>query len=258
MHYKLDLDETIQSADGKIQAIFEKDRVFFRDTTKNQLVGREIQIPGQILDAALSPKGDMLATAHEFWIVKIWNVANGEMIEFKWFERPYTVAFGPYGKVLAAGYYNGEVIQWNPVTRKQIGPPLKHEAQVWAVAYSPDGKILATASGKDPNNTSLQLWDMSAGSPYYGLKLPLNKKVHGKTALDQFGKTGEIFVGKTGENRMLGWRFPAFTNDLRQMQLCTWVALASRRNTNGGISAIPWEQHHKLRQELDLLQDIGK
>jgi WD40 repeat protein len=218
-------------------------------------VGKEIQIRPH-LAAALSPKGDMLATAHDFWYVKIWNVANGEVTEIACYERPYAVAFGPYGKVLAAGFFNGDVIQWDVLTKEQIGPSLRHEAAVWTVAYSPDGNILATASRKkDAKNTSLRLWDISAGPPYYGLKLPLNQTVPGKAALAPFGTLGKILVEKSEENRVLGWRLPSVPDDLREIQLRTWITLVLRRTNDGGLTAVSWEQHRKLRQELSRLQD---
>src|SRR3712207_7376959 len=35
---------------------------------------------------------------------------------------------------------------WDIATGLSVGPPLEHEDMVWGVAFSPDGKTVATAS----------------------------------------------------------------------------------------------------------------
>jgi WD40 repeat protein len=46
---------------------------------------------------------------------------------------------------------------WDPATHKQLGEPLTgHTGSVLAVAWSPDGKTLATASG----DKSVRLWSV--------------------------------------------------------------------------------------------------
>ena len=45
--------------------------------------------------------------------------------------------------------YGTDVIWvWDAATLKLIAPPRQHEGSVWAVAFSPDGKMIATADRK--------------------------------------------------------------------------------------------------------------
>ena len=59
------------------------------------------------------------------------------------------MAFSPDGTLLAAAYGDGYVRLWNPVTGQAVGAPLPADTGlgggVYGVAFSPDGKLLATA-----------------------------------------------------------------------------------------------------------------
>ncbi|HSV65975.1 MAG TPA: caspase family protein [Mycobacteriales bacterium] len=93
----------------------------------------------------------------------------------------YAVAFSPDGKTLATGSGNKTVRLWNPTTGKLIGSPLTghtdpifgppltgHTDSVNAVAFSPDGKTLATGCG----DGTVRLWNpitrQPIGSPLTG------------------------------------------------------------------------------------------
>ena len=50
---------------------------------------------------------------------------------------------------------------WDVATHKPLGTPMKHDAWVLAVAFSPDGTKIATAS----DNHTARLWDAATGKP---------------------------------------------------------------------------------------------
>jgi WD40 repeat protein/serine/threonine protein kinase len=244
------------SANGRVRVTFSGDMAQFKDAATGETLGKEIHVGGNRITAALNPEGNLLAVSYTWWKVKLWDVRSGQESKvFGCYERIYALAFSPDGKVLATGVNNGQVILWDVATGEHLDPPLPHQAPLQAVAFGPNGGILATASAKRGQNTVIRLWDISAGPPYHSLLLTLNQAVRGKAALGRFNSDGMICIEKfeNGNSRM--WLLPAVKTDLHQMRLLTWVALALKRNNNGEVSAIPWEQHHKLRQELRLLHD---
>jgi hypothetical protein len=69
-----------------------------------------------------------------------------------------SVAFSPDGKRLAAS--EGRTVRvWDAVTGKEILTLSGHEGDVWRVAYSPDGRRLASAS----QDSSVKVWDAATG-----------------------------------------------------------------------------------------------
>jgi len=67
-------------------------------------------------------------------------------------------AFAPSGKLLAAGL-GRDVFLWDPVARKIVTSLKGHEADVCGLAFSPDGKTLASGSW----DATVRLWDVGGG-----------------------------------------------------------------------------------------------
>jgi WD40 repeat protein len=113
--------------------------------------------PGSMVRAlALSPDGKLLAGAGDDPAVQLWNPATAKA-EFKLqghTDWVLSLAFSPDGKWLASGGYDGIVRLWDVGQRKKLldiparatppanaPPPLPNT--VMALAFSPDGKLLA-------------------------------------------------------------------------------------------------------------------
>ena len=61
----------------------------------------------------------------------------------------------------------GEIRLWNVATRQLDGQPLVgHTDEIQSVAFSPDGKILASASGE--YDGTIKLWDLATRQPLGG------------------------------------------------------------------------------------------
>jgi WD40 repeat protein len=97
---------------------------------------------------------------------RLWDVATGkELLELP----PGVMVFSPIGQQLAS---------WGPadnaihVRDSAIGKERKlegHSQEITSVAFSPDGKTLASAS----RDQSLRIWDVNTGRQRFSLKQPL-------------------------------------------------------------------------------------
>jgi WD40 repeat protein len=78
-----------------------------------------------------------------------------------------SLAFGPGGRLLAAGGADGRIFLWNATAWVPVAALIGHTQRVTDLAFSPDGTILASASA----DGSARLWDVATGQPL-GQPLP--------------------------------------------------------------------------------------
>jgi WD40 repeat protein len=65
--------------------------------------------------------------------------------------------------MLAAGTRYGTVQLWDVEQRRKRATLTGHRADVWAVAFSPDGRIVASGDGDWDRPGQVILWDPSTG-----------------------------------------------------------------------------------------------
>jgi len=125
---------------------------------------------GSVNSVAFSPDGKTLASGSSDGTVRLWDVATRQQIGTPLTSHTggvLSVAFSPDGKTLASGSNDDTVQLWDVATRQQIGTPLTGNSDggsgdgdsgdgVSSVAFSPDGKTLATGSV-----STLRLWDVA-------------------------------------------------------------------------------------------------
>lgn len=145
---------------------------------------------GSVDAVAFSPDGRILAAAYStpyIGTVQLWDPATGQPIgaplrvigttdhSIGSGKSPSVndVAFSPDGHILATatndgvGGGGGTVQLWNVATGQSIGGPIhvttRPLGSANSVAFSPDGRILATAATDDVNGATVQLWNVATG-----------------------------------------------------------------------------------------------
>ncbi len=128
-----------------------------------------------VLDVAFSPDGRRLASTSADGTVKVWNVAaglqtltlqvnNGLSLAVIDTIEKWGVAFSPDSLGLAAGCGDRAVRLWDAATGQEIAAFVGHTATITGVAFSPDGRRLASASDQ------VKIWDVATGQELLTLR----------------------------------------------------------------------------------------
>jgi RNA polymerase sigma factor (sigma-70 family) len=152
----------VQSGKGRMIRLWDVARV------------REIKHFGEMPVHSLnySPDGKTLAAGNGDGTVSLWDVAGGrESRRIPGHRREVrSVAFSPDGRAVASASFDGDLFLWDAATGKQLrqlagagGPRVG--VNILAVAFAPNGKILATAEQPftSRSGASITLWEVATG-----------------------------------------------------------------------------------------------
>ena len=149
------------------------------DASTGRLLGKPLKIEGgQPIHAAFAPRGESLGIAGANGVVAVIDPQK-LTVSSRWntgAQFTFAVAFSPDGRELATADFNGFVKFWDWRRRDkdipvQSRPPIHaSEIDVDSVAWSPDGKTIATSGGGD-----LRLYHVSSRRQI-GLSTPLTKE----------------------------------------------------------------------------------
>jgi len=175
------------SPDGKTVASGSRDKTIrFWDVTTGKWSSAIFNLPGFVRAIAFSPDGQSLASGgNESENIFLWQRKTGKEIR-RWKAHRggiSSLAFAHDGKTLASGgvpsvdrnkgtptdNYAGAV--WDPATGKMLASCSGHEILV-TVAFSPDGKSLASAGIDSSHFRSLALWETATGKELRRIKDP--------------------------------------------------------------------------------------
>jgi WD40 repeat protein len=244
----------IEKSDAGKECRQDEIRLWNLDT--GQLVSQPLTGQGTFVKMlAFSPDGNILASGGGETII-LWDTGTrqmlGKLTSGHQFESSnlfaagvQTMAFSPDGKTLVSGGCGklerragqpsnscgtGELRFWDVATRQMIGDPFAaHTDQVISLAFSPDGKTLASAAGG--YDDTIELWDVAtrqkAGRDLTGYDTDIVKLIFspdGKTlitaaTMQAENKTYNIFLWDLDKRQLIGQPITAHTYNLDDMAL---------------------------------------
>lgn len=120
----------------------------------------------KVWSVCFSHNGERLASGSRDGSVRIWNLVTGECLQVIENHPSQTmgvqsVAFNYNSQILAIGCAdsNGTILLWNSDSQEYERVLEEHSKRVWSVAFSPDGKDLASGS----EDQTIKIWDVSTG-----------------------------------------------------------------------------------------------
>ena len=227
---------------------------------------------------SFSPDGNRLAAAGNGApdgtggdkVIRIWNVRSGDPQSTlkvpigRWINASYrtfidAISYSPDGKTLASASEDGTIRIWDVESEEprsttfeglrgaQASEPLQaYSMDGFVLAYSPDGKTLATSSRDDlAKDTTIQLWDAvtckhkaSLTTEHFGTiySIAFSPDGHILAGGGRRGgvciwdvTSGELKTTLTGHSERFEWSVVAFSPDGR-----TLVSVARGYNWSGG------------------------
>ncbi|KAK4458976.1 hypothetical protein QBC42DRAFT_299809 [Cladorrhinum samala] len=168
------------SPDGRILASASDDQtVRLWDTATGRIVQTLKGHSDWINSVTFSPDGRILASASGDQTMRLWDTATGRIVQTlkghsDWIN---SVTFSPDGRILASASDDQTVRLWDTATGRivqtlkghsdWINSTLKgHSDWINSVTFSPNGRILASASGDE----TVRLWDTATGRIVQTLK----------------------------------------------------------------------------------------
>jgi WD40 repeat protein len=229
---------------------------------------------------AFHPDGKLLASAGRDRLVKLWDVGTGKKLAVLSGHQGAArcLAFSPDGKRLASGaaelahgYGNpyirlapggsGEVILWDVEAHKEVARIPAHPGGTLSVAFSPDGRTLASSGRGD---RSVKLWKVSSWeqrATFTGFRGPVFSMAFSPDGRSLAAGGGDPYHGGSGELKLCDLATAAVTASLAghtgPVQSVAFSADGKTLATGGcDQAAVLWDipdgrERHRFRGHTD-------
>jgi WD40 repeat protein/tRNA A-37 threonylcarbamoyl transferase component Bud32 len=171
--------------------------------------------PGALRAVAVSPDGRTAVTAGVDRTAVFWAADGTRRQTLPHPARVDAVAFSPDGKAVLTGMghhqpfwgktepFQGEARLWDAATGEPLGPAIRHQSDVVAVAFRPDGKAFVTGT----SDGGARAWDTGTGEPLGPVIRPRGEIAgvafapDGRTIVTASGVEVQFWDAATGEAR---------------------------------------------------------
>ncbi|HZM78683.1 MAG TPA: WD40 repeat domain-containing protein, partial [Candidatus Limnocylindrales bacterium] len=160
---------------------------------------------GRVVDLAVSPDRQTLATGSMDKTVRLWDLRARQSTATLsgHTDRVWSVAFDRTGELVASASWDGTVRIWQAANGTERGQPLRgHDGPVLTVAFSPTEDLLASA-GRDG---TVRLWDPRTGAAL-GILADLPMLLSGLA----FHPDGHMLAAGAQDGSVHLWRLPTRT-----------------------------------------------
>jgi WD40 repeat protein len=121
----------------------------------------------QAFTVAWSPDESTLASGGSDNTARLWDAATGDLLHTLTGHTFFvaSVAFSPDNSLLATGSWDSTVKLWDVASGAEVGTlPATGESAVYAVAWSPDGQLIAAGGSEATSDAVIRLWDTDTQS----------------------------------------------------------------------------------------------